>query len=80
MGDDVTLHPIVAELAAALVRSPDKRALSLPPEALERALTKLRATNDADVVRDLIALAVKVNRIAGDGGAARQDDRGARPA
>lgn len=67
MTGDVTLHPIAAALAAAVARSPDKRLLAIPPEAIEKARAQLMATSDEDAVPALIALAVKTLRIAGDG-------------
>ena len=65
---DVELHPIAAELAAAMVRSP--AGLSLPTAAVEKAEAKLRATSDPRAVEHLVALAVRTQRIAGDAGLA----------
>jgi hypothetical protein len=58
----------VAELAAAIQRSPDETLVAIPPEAIEKARARMRALDDPDIVAHLIALAVKTKRIAGDGG------------
>jgi hypothetical protein len=66
---DVELHPIAAELAAAMQRSPDKKQIAFPPEVIERARARVRSSNDGDeVLAHLIALAAKIKRLAGDGG------------
>ena len=65
---DVELHPIVADLAASMQRSPDKTLIAIPPEVLEKARARVRSSKDADVLTHLVALAVKINRLAGDGG------------
>lgn len=70
MSDEVTLHPIAAELAEAMERSPDGTAVSFPTAAVERAAQKVRATADDEALTHLIALAVKIKRIAGEGGTA----------
>jgi hypothetical protein len=70
VSDDVTLHPVVAALAATMVRSADKKSVSFPLDAVEKAAAGARTSTDPAVVRDLIALAVKIKRIAGDGGLA----------
>ena len=70
MTSELTLHPIAAALAAAIVRSDDKKRLALPAEAVEKARAQLKATSDPDAVSHLIALAAKTRRIAGDGGIA----------
>lgn len=64
----IELHPVVAGLAAAMERSPDGTRVVLPPPAIEAARAKVLASTDPEVVQHLIALAVKVHRIAGDGG------------
>ncbi len=64
------LHPIVAELAAEMIRSPDHTTVSFPTAAVEKAQQRIRASNDDDVVAHLIALAAKIRRVARDGGMA----------
>lgn len=65
---DVELHPIVAELAASMQRSADKKLIAIPPEVIEKARARVRSSNDGDVLIQLVALAAKINRLAGDGG------------
>jgi hypothetical protein len=70
MADDVELHPIVAELAAAMERSEDGKSVFFSTPSVERAAAKLRATDGDVVLSHLVALAVKIKRVAGEGGVA----------
>ena len=65
MSDDVQSHPAVAELAASLKPGPPH---SYPPEALDKMRKALRAAGDDTVVTHLLALGVKVHRVAGAAG------------
>jgi hypothetical protein len=65
---DVELHPIVAELSAAMQRSSDKKQVAFPPDVLEKTRARVRASSEDEVLAHLIALAVKIKRVAGDGG------------
>lgn len=68
MSEAVELHPVVAELAASMERSPDKKQVAFPPEALEKARARVRTAAEPELLSHLIALAVKIKRLAGDGG------------
>ncbi len=65
---DIELHPIVAELSGAIQRSTDKTGVVIAPDDIERARGRLRLSDDPDVVAHLVALAVKTQRVAGEGG------------
>lgn len=69
-GAKVALHPIVAELAASMQRSDDKSVLFFPPELVDKTRARIRAeaSSNDDVLAHLLALAAKINRIAGEGG------------
>lgn len=64
----VELHPIVAELAASMERSADKKQVAFPPDVVEKARARVRAAEEPELLSHLIALAVKIKRLAGDGG------------
>lgn len=66
--NDVELHPIVAALAGAIQRSPDKSLVAIPPDIVDKARAQVRANDDPELIPHLIALAVKTRRVAGDGG------------
>lgn len=70
MTGDIELHPIVSELAGAMERSEDGTFVFFSTPSVERAAAKLRATDGDAVLTHLVALAVKLKRVAGDGGAA----------
>ncbi len=67
-GGTVELHPIVAELAAGMQRSADNTTVTFPPAVVDRARARVHGSDDPEVLAHLIALAVKIRRIAGDGG------------